>query len=461
VRRAATRCSARRCRDVRRGGLLGNLARVDGEDRRGSWTDPDDDSGDEGGLRGWIPPDDRLWRHPSELSQQQRPIRTGVGEPSSEPHRRTGALIVGGTTACLLLAVLAVGLAIAATNSAEPDGTPGAPRTATLTGTPTTEPGASSLAATSQIDSMVAAIRPSTVAVRVERSRGTTVTTGLVAEAGGIVVVASEALAGARAISVVEPDGTDQQAELLGSDRPTGLSVLRIGDDLPAAVFDAEDPSVGAMTVAVAMEPGRQSGDVPAPHVYGGAVVSSGRSLTVGSVPASFAATSVAAPLTSRDLGCILLDESGNVSGMLDAVQGTGSATRSIFLPGELVAGVVRQLVSSGVVDHGWFGVGTIDGYPPSTASTVAATTSPAAGASVTSVDADSPASAAGIEPGDLIIGLDGHRVVSAADLATRLYADPPGTALAVTVERAGGTFTTAVVLTDAGADAPGGGTSP
>lgn len=146
---------------------------------------------------------------------------------------------------------------------------------------------------------------------------------------------------------------------------------------------------------------------------------------------------------------------------MLDAVVGTGSATRSIFLPGELVAGVVRQLVSSGVVDHGWFGVGTSDGTALSTASTVAATTSQATGAAVTTVDADSPAAASGIEPGDLIIGVDGNRVASAADLATRLYADPPGTALAVTVERAGATFTTPVVLTDTDADAPGGGTSP
>jgi S1-C subfamily serine protease len=53
-----------------------------------------------------------------------------------------------------------------------------------------------------------------------------------------------------------------------------------------------------------------------------------------------------------------------------------------------------------------------------------------------------------GLQIGDLVVGVDGHSVRSVAELATRLYGDPPGSELRVTVERGGSTFNAMVVLT-------------
>jgi S1-C subfamily serine protease len=63
-------------------------------------------------------------------------------------------------------------------------------------------------------------------------------------------------------------------------------------------------------------------------------------------------------------------------------------------------------------------------------------------------VAAGGAASQAGLQPGDLLVGVDGYSVRSVAELATRLYGDPPGSELRVTVERGGTSFNAVVVLT-------------
>jgi S1-C subfamily serine protease len=76
-------------------------------------------------------------------------------------------------------------------------------------------------------------------------------------------------------------------------------------------------------------------------------------------------------------------------------------------------------------------------------------------------VDADGPAAPAGLMEGDVITAIDGYRVLSTAELRTRLYADPPGMDLTVTYERAGTTYNTSVVLAQPDGDAPAGGSEP
>jgi putative serine protease PepD len=65
------------------------------------------------------------------------------------------------------------------------------------------------------------------------------------------------------------------------------------------------------------------------------------------------------------------------------------------------------------------------------------------------------------LDPGDIITGVDGHPVHSTAELRSRIYADPPGTDLALTFERGGTTMTTSVILAQPDGDEPGGGSSP
>jgi S1-C subfamily serine protease len=148
------------------------------------------------------------------------------------------------------------------------------------------------------------------------------------------------------------------------------------------------------------------------------------------------------------------------VAGLLETVQGDGTSTTADFLPAELVLGVTLQLVASGTVDHGRMGIEVSDAEnaaPPSDGDVVTST-SAVNGARVDLVDANGPAASAGLVAGDVITAIDGYRVLSTAELRTRLYADPPGMDLTVTYERGGSTYTTSMVLAQPEGDAPAGG---
>ena len=91
----------------------------------------------------------------------------------------------------------------------------------------------------------------------------------------------------------------------------------------------------------------------------------------------------------------------------------------AVFLPSELVLGVALQLVESGTVDHGWLGIRASDAEAATATSNGAmvASTSTSDGALVDSIELDSPAFEAGLEPGDVITAIDGDQVHSAAEL--------------------------------------------
>jgi S1-C subfamily serine protease len=427
--------------------------------------DPDDGWSDEteaDALRGWISPDDRLWRHPSESASSFAPTGPTAIDDSVE-RTRSGAWVIGGATACLAVALVAVGLAMVTTGTADHDGSGRPSDTALLVGAPTTDPGLGPMMGSAAIAAMVAAIRPSTVALRVEGAQGTSVTTGLVAESGGIIVTTSRALSGARSITVTQPDGTREDAVVVGVDSTTGLGVVRIADDLPAATFDSQDLPVGAVAVAAALTPGSTPDARPSSAVYAGTVLSTGQALGANAITTDFSSTAIEAPLSKDDLGCPLIDRSGQVSGMLEMTKGKGASTMAVFLPADLVLGVTRQIVSSGTVEPGWLGVETADANPTTVtpSGTVVTSASATDGARLVAVDEDGPAAYASLDPGDIIIGVDGHQVHSTAELRSRLYADPPGTDLTVTFERGGKTMTTPVILAEPDDDDPGGGSSP
>ena len=399
---------------------------------------PDDidvpDDGDDGPLRGWVPQDDRLWLHPSERGA----ARSGPSaRPTPEATRAPGGRwMIGGLAACVAVTVVVVSMAMVAADRAQEVSSPGG---TWVSGVPTTEVDLSSLTTTRHLSAVARSTHDSTVALMVERSGRTIVRTGIVAEAGGIVVTLAPTVVGARSVTVVEPDGTRQPAVLVGTDSATGITVLRIADDLPAATFSTSDPSTGSVAVVEAEEAGRGHGATPAVRLYAGTVLYAGVATGTGHA-GRFCATAVEAPLTVGDLGSPLVDTTGAVSGILDTVLGTGRSRTSVFLPAELVRDVTDQIVGHGSVAHGSLGVQTVD----------TAAASGLQGAEIRSVTGGGAGAQVGLQAGDMLVGVDGHSVRSVAELDTRLYGDPPGSELRVTVDRNGSTFNAMVVLTAA-----------
>ena len=413
---------------------------MDREDQGAPERDPDDDwaadaEGDR--FRGWISPDDRLWRHPSESGGVP-----AVPPPAGGGSRgRATSWIIGGATACFLIALVAAGLTISSTGGTD-DSAAGSRGPLRLDSPPTTEVATASFFSASRAEQMAADVAPSTVGLRVVRAGGTTMATGLVAMSGGIIVTASSAVSGARSITVTEPGGKRLPGTLVATDSVTGLAVVHIADDLPTASYDDSAPAVGDWPVAMSLEPAGRSGGKPATSVSTGPVSSVAPAGRDG-----LSAIDVVLPLTSGDVGCPLVDTRGSVAGLLESVGVAHGLTVSVFLPAQLVSHVVQQLVDSGQVDQGWLGVDV-----RSTVGTPAS----AAGAVVVAVAADSPAALGGLADGDVITGVDGLPVRSSADLVTDLYALGPETPVNIDYRSptSGSTYASVVLASDGG-DAP------
>ncbi len=404
-------------------------------------------------MRGWVPPDDRLWRHPSESAHA--PVRTAAGRAAHPTV--PGRWLLGGAALCLLTVVVATGVTMTTTVSPEQN-----PPT-TLTYVPTTEPGTVAvLVDRRHLAGLESNVRRSTVLLVVSGPAGTVIGTGVVAESGGIIVTPSSVVEGARTVTAVESDGTREPASLVGTDPTSGIAVLHIDDDLPVAAFSNDDPLAGTTLMAISDRPRAAGTGAPDTHLYAGTVLSAGQPGGNGLL-SEFAMTTVATPLTLRDLGCPLVDQSGQVWGILFELSGPTTDRTSVFLPGELVQGVTGQLVTSGAVVRGWLGIALTPaalapGSPNETLDSTTTSThavAPVAGAVIGEVWPGSPADNAGLQVGDVVVDVDGHAVRSDADLRTRLYADPPGTMVQLTVDRDGTTQGTTAVLGTADTDVP------
>ena len=432
------------------GPVLGTLPPVSSESPGPEDTGPDDpdhSAADGDGLRGWIDPDDRLWRHPSESGAP------GPAAPTGRARHRSNPWLLGGLAASAVAVLLVTGL-IVANSGASPGALGGATSTSSVTlPPPTTEPGTAHLASATDMARAVASVRPDLVVLDVTRHGSSATATGLSAEAGGIIVTTVDAVTGATGIVVDEADGDHETAQMVGQDPTSGIAVLRGTADLPVANFDLGDPAPGSTALAVAATSGTSPSSAPSATVYAGTVASSGWAVDADAVTTDFASTAVRAPLDARDQGCALLDAQGQVSGILDTTTTSGTTTMAVFLPAELVVGVAHQLVAGGSIERGWLGVDASD-----------ASSSPSAvvtGALLDTVDQGGAAARAGLRVGDTIVAVGGVAVHSVAELRTRLYSDLPGSIVSVTFDRAGVQTTTSVELDPSGADASGSGSSP
>jgi serine protease Do len=114
---------------------------------------------------------------------------------------------------------------------------------------------------------------------------------------------------------------------------------------------------------------------------------------------------------------------------------GGGSIGIGFGIPADTVKTVVAQLRDKGRVERGWIGVKV---QPLSDEIADSLGLKKTEGALVAEAQADAPAAQAGIVSGDLITAVNGNAVKDSRDLAKRIGALPPGSAVKVAVVRKG-----------------------
>jgi len=398
------------------------------EEPEGADEEPD------GLLRGWLPPEDRLWRHPSEMAGE--PARTGPmgsagisdddagGSTRVRSHRTTVTVGVVGVATLAVAAAVVLSLLDAPGTTTVVRSASGNRVVATTSMT--------TLAFGHDVSALIAAVRPSLVRLEPVGRSGAELTTGVVLPGGDLVLTAASAVAGASQLEVVTADGRRRRGTVVGTDAQSGVAVVSTGGGMVPATFAEEDVQpddlaiVACLCTRHAPPPGPPEADVGMVTQVGTGVALDGGPTLVNAIEAEW-------PLGPTSWGGVLLDGRGQVIGILDGQANDGGDTLGVFVPAPLAESVALELAQAHRIDHGWLGIVCSDQGTQ--------------GATVTAFLPGSPAAAAGIRVGDVLEDIDAHAVSSVADVQERLYTMAPGTTVYLTVRRGGDGTTLPVTL--------------
>ena len=398
--------------------------------------------GDEGLLRGWIPPDDRLWLHPSEVGRgmhAQVPVEARTSARRADRRGLLAAGVVG--TAALTAAVAAV---VLAATSSSPIGstapsTPHLTSSVTQSGAPLTGTRATQKAICNEAQWMSSVtckglqrLEPSLLRVMVngpakKTKAGTAVLVS--STAGAVAITAASLVDGSSSVDAVGPTGV-KKLEVLGVDNASGVAVLKVPwTGVTTAQISSASVKSGEIYLLACME-----------KTTGALVPATGTVFSADSDTSDLMDAIVVNVSKTAAPGGVLLDSNGDLLGILGATQHTAEGTVGEFVPSWLAAGVAEQIATSHKVVHGWLDV---EGRNA---------TDPFGGALVVSVPADGPAALAGLKPNDVVIGITTAEgvvdIASMADLRGRLYLEKPGARVVLEILRDGQEISLTSVLT-------------
>ena len=255
---------------------------------------------------------------------------------------------------------------------------------------------------------------------------------GFIVSADGTILTNAHVVEEADEVTVKLNDKREFKAKVLGADKTSDVAVLKIAaQNLPTVRIGASaQTQVGEWVLAIGSPFGFES------SASAGIVSAKSRSLPDGSyVP--FIQTDVA--VNPGNSGGPLFNMNGEVIGINSQIysRSGGYQGLSFAIPIEVAMNIERQIVATGKVQRGKLGVSIQDVNQALADSFGLAKP---AGALVSSVEKGSPAAKAGLEPGDVILGIDGKTLASAGDLPAAVALKKPGEAARLQVWRQGAT---------------------
>ncbi|MGH9170228.1 MAG: S1C family serine protease [Acidimicrobiales bacterium] len=388
-----------------------------------------------------LPPEDRIWRHPSEIGAL---AGTFTSEPTVLEDRwlqrtpsRASAWSAGAVGAILATGVVLVGMHLTAWIG---HSTLDASNRAETSSRPPAQPSGILPSDIAQVRDTVA---KSLVVVQSTVGGRTAVADGVVIAAGGLVAVPASVVVGASAIQVGAADRQWFAADLVGSDPETGLAVVSIGDNSLQPIKAAAAPLQAHEFVGVESA---TSGKV---RLALGDVGSFGTTSAKKGMYDLLSWIDFQPTTTSKVCGSVLVNGAGEFVGMV-----TGSAGNSMIeVPATVAEGVATEIARYGEVRNGWLDFSGVTSYmatSPSTITTLgtavdtgntAASSQPAPlGIRVETIAKNSTAQAAGLKVGDVIEAVNGHEVTSMNALGTQLYLTLPSSVVRLTVLRGAST---------------------
>jgi len=253
---------------------------------------------------------------------------------------------------------------------------------------------------------------------------------GFFISADGYAVTNNHVVDKAEHVDVTTDDGKTYSARVIGTDPRTDVALIKVDGrkDFPFVHFAGKSPRIGDWVLAVG-NPFGLGGTVTA-----GIVSARGRDIGAGPYDDFI---QIDAAVNRGNSGGPTFDLDGNVIGVNTAIfsPSGGNVGIAFDIPAETVKAVVAQLRDHGAVTRGWIGV-QIQPVTAEIADSLGLKNE--RGALVAEPQAGSPAQKAGIKAGDVIVSVNGEQVSDSRNLARRISALAPGTAVKLGVIRGG-----------------------
>lgn len=265
---------------------------------------------------------------------------------------------------------------------------------------------------------------------------------GVVVSEDGYILTNNHVVREADAIKVMLLNGKEVGVKVIGSDAQTDIAVLKIEEDNLSAIElgNSDHLHIGEWVLAI----GSPLSEHLAHTVTAGIVSAKGRSNVGLADYEDFIQTDAA--INPGNSGGALINLDGKLVGINTAIvsQSGGFQGIGFAVPINMARRVMESLIKEGRVVRGWLGI-LIQDIDENLAK--ALNVSLGGGILVADVPENSPAAKAGIEPGDILLEINGRKVQSVAQLRNEIASRAPGTEVKMLISREGKKINIPVVL--------------
>jgi len=269
---------------------------------------------------------------------------------------------------------------------------------------------------------------------------------GFVIREDGYILTNYHVVKDARSIAVTFTDGRRFEIEDMEKDviydRQNDLAVLRIdADGLPVAELgNSDDAIIGEWAIAIGNPFGLELEDLQ-PTVTVGVISAVHRNFQPdedGRIYEDMIQTDAA--INPGNSGGPLVNSLGEVIGVNTFIfsHSGGSLGIGFAIPSSRAAEIANRLIEEGPVTSVWHGL-QLHTVNRRLAWTLGLATE--RGALIVRIDGGSPGEHAGLEPADVIVGIDGNRVVAGRDVMGRFRGGRPGETHTIQIVRGSRTF--------------------